>query len=100
MPCVAADYVSGAREQLAPNYIGEIDGYLKAEYGIITERCSENMFDASIPLEKCEESIADALIELLQSEGLRAHYTEKAKERSKAYDINDIVNKWIEIIEN
>lgn len=99
VPCVATDYVSGAREQLAPQYKGEIQGYFKAQYGIIVQECVEDMYDASIPLDSSEQGMAEALIELLQSEKLRHYYAQKAKERSKIYDVPEICRKWIETIE-
>lgn len=99
VPCIATDYVSGAREQLAPNYKGEIRGRLKAEYGIIVEKCSEKMYDASYPLDHSEKELAAAMIELLQSEELRRAYARKAKERSRIYDIEEICKQWVEIIE-
>lgn len=99
VPCIATDYISGAREQLAPSYKGEIKGCLKAEYGIIVEKCSEKMYDASYPLDNSERELAVAMIELLQSEELRHTYAQKAKERSRVYDIEAICKRWVEIIE-
>lgn len=99
IPCIATDYVSGAREQLAPDFQGEIKGYMNAEYGIIVERCSGEMTDSSIPLDRCEVGMADAIIDLLCSRQLRNYYAEKAKERSKIYDIGMISRHWVEMIE-
>lgn len=99
IPCIATDYISGAREQLAPDYKGDICGYLKTEYGIIVEGCSEEMCDASVPLDSSEQGMVEAIIELLQSEELRCFYAQKAKVRSRVYDIEEICRKWIEIIE-
>ncbi len=99
VPCIATDYISGAREQLAPSYKGEIKGRLNAEYGIIVERCSEKMYDASYPLDDSERELAAAMVELLQSEELRRTYAQKAKERSRIYDIEAICKRWVEIIE-
>ena len=99
VPCVATDYVSGAREQLAPDYNGDIYSYIKAEYGIIVEGCSEEMYSAMIPLDKSEKGLAAAIVELLQSEELRRFYAQKAKQRSQVYDIETISRQWIEVIE-
>ncbi len=99
VPCVATDYMSGAREQLAPYLKDEIQGYYKAEYGIIVQGCSEDMRDSSTPLDASEQGMAAALIELLQSAELRHYYAQKAKERSKIYDVSEICRQWIEIIE-
>lgn len=99
VPCIATDYVSGAREQLAPDYIGTINGYLKADYGIVVEECSKEMYDASVPLDSSEIGMADAIIELLKSDELRLHYAKKAKERSKVYDVERICRQWTELIE-
>ena len=99
VPCVATDYVSGAREQLAPDYNGDIYSYIKAEYGIIVEGCSEEMYSAMIPLDKSEKGLAAAIVELLQSEELRRFNAQKAKQRSQVYDIETISRQWIEVIE-
>lgn len=97
--CIATDYVSGAREQLAPDYVGTIHGYLKADYGIVVEQCSKEMYDASVPLDSSEIGMADAIIELLHSDELRFYYAKKAKERSRIYDVERICQQWIELIE-
>lgn len=96
--CVAADYVSGAREQLAPDLKGEINNYVKAEFGIVTEGFSGEMNPATTALDSAENSMADALIELLQSKDLREYYAEKAKERSVIYDVKNICEQWVELI--
>lgn len=100
VPCVAADYISGAREQLAPTLKGEISGYVKAEFGIVTERFSAKMNSAEVALDSAENSMADALIELLQSKELRESYALKAKERSAIYDVKNICNQWVKVIES
>jgi len=98
IPCVAADGASGAREQLAPGYAEQVCGYIKGEYGMLTEESSEEMPQIFEPLDSSEESMADAIMELLRSQDLRKHYAEKARERSKIYDIKTINAQWMEII--
>lgn len=99
LPCIAADGASGAREQLAPDYTGVIQGYYKGEYGILVEESSEEMPDVKVPLDRCENGLAEAMIEVLTSESLRMHYSEKARERSRAYDVELISRQWVEVVE-
>ena len=99
VPCVATDCSSGAREQLAPGYEGEIIDYYKAEYGIIVERSSERMPDASVELDRSERGMAEAVIELLKSEDMRKHYADKARERSGVYSVEEVSKHWIGVIE-
>lgn len=99
LPCIAVDGASGAREQLAPGYTGVIQGYFKAEYGIMVEESSEEMPDVEEPLDGSENGLADAMIELLTSESLRKHYEKKARDRSQVYDVELIGKQWIEVIE-
>lgn len=99
VPCIATDCSSGTKEQLAPGYMGGIVGYYKAEYGIIVEKSSEEMPDASVALDCSEQGMADAIVELLKSEDIRRYYANKARERSKVYDAERIGEQWLEIIE-
>lgn len=99
IPCVSSDYMSGGREQLAPNFDGKIEGYIRGEYGIVVEKLSKEMKDASVPLDNSEQAMADAIIELLRSKKTRESYAQKAKERSKDYDIHCICNQWIKLLQ-
>lgn len=97
--CVAADYVSGARDLLACDAARMIEGYTEAEYGIVVEECSEEKYDVSVPLDRSEMGMAEAILALLGSEELRLDYAQKAKQRSLIYDVEQIANQWINLIE-
>lgn len=97
--CMATDYPSGGREQLSPEYTGEIFGSFDGEYGILIEACSEELSEAQVPLDTCEIAMADSVIELLTDSGKREDYAARARERSYAFDIEKIARDWIADIE-
>ena len=98
VPCVVADGATGAREQLAPSYQGRIEGYMKGEFGIITEKSSEEMPEFSASLSNSEEAMADAVMEVLRDDEVRKYYAKQAQDRSKVYDIERISMQWMELI--
>lgn len=98
VPCVVADGATGAREQLAPSYQGRIEGYMKGEFGIITEKSSEEMPEFSASLSNSEEAMADAVMEVLRDDEVRKYYAKQAQDRSKVYDIERISMQWTELI--
>lgn len=96
--CVVSDFVSGAREQLAPGCTGPIKEYHLGENGLITMPLDEKKLSPSEALLEEEESLADALIAILSDEKLRAKYGELSKIRSMDFDSNKIYEEWKEVI--
>jgi glycosyltransferase involved in cell wall biosynthesis len=102
VPCIATDVHSGTREILAPalNVAGErVRGIVKAEYGILVPTCSGKKYSKKESIETGEQNMADAIVMLLEDDQERKHYRDKSKERSRDLDINQVVNKWIGVIE-
>lgn len=101
-PCVATDFKTGAREILAPdmNVQGETIKEIKeVQYGILTPVCSGMQYDARAPLEYQEECLAKTILLLLQDDKKREEYAEKSLLRSEDLGIDNIVQKWITVIE-
>ncbi len=102
VPCIATDVHSGTREILAPalNVAGErVRDIVKAEYGILVPTCSGKKYSKKESIETGEQNMADAIVMLLEDDQERKHYRDKSKERSRDLDINQVVNKWIGVIE-
>ncbi len=93
-PCVASDFISGAREQLSPGYDGEIQGYYMGEYGVLCEALDGEILNSDAELTSGEDGLADAIIELLSNDNLRSHYSHKALERCKIFDSVKIYDEW------
>lgn len=104
IPCIAADFPSGAREILAPDMpieeTGKITDIVYAKYGILTPMCSGKKHTAKEPLERQEKQLAESILAVLQDNTLALQYQEKSLERSKELDIKNVVKKWIGVIEN
>lgn len=103
LPCIATDFHTGAREILAPELLGdtaEISQIEKCGYGILTPLCSGKKYRGDEPLEYAEEKLAEAMIMLLQNDALREEYRKKSLERSQLMGIDEVVKKWIAVIES
>ncbi len=102
LPVIATDFQTGAREILAPGTslmnkaVRDVE---YAEYGILTPVCSGLQYKADAVLSKEEILLSEAMKELLKSEELRKNYAEKARERSKVYDIGTFSSEWMRVIE-
>ncbi len=103
VPCIATDVHSGTREILAPTL--KIEGkrvvdIILAEYGVLIPVCSGKKHNREVILEIEEQKMADAVLMLLNDERKKEYYRDKSKERSRDLDINHVVNKWIDVIED
>ncbi len=96
--CIASDFVSGAREQLAPECKDPIKGFYCGGYGILTMPLDEKKLSAEEPLLEEENSLADALISVLTDEKTRSKYSDLAKKRSLDFDSIKIYDEWKEVI--
>lgn len=103
IPCIAADFRTGARELLAPNDELPETGIKynrEVQYGVLTPVCSGIQYNSTEePLETAERSLAEAIIEILQDDKKRKEYCRKSKLRSEHLNIYDKVEEWIETIE-
>lgn len=101
VPVVASDFVSGAREQLAPGYTDKIDATFRGEFGIITSKLSgEVSFDPGEYIDEGEKALADGMTMLLEDESLRHYYSNQAQNRVQDFDSKIVCQEWIEFIEN
>ncbi|AOZ95500.1 glycosyltransferase [Butyrivibrio hungatei] len=100
LPIISSDGESGIRELLAPStdcdYVTTTIEY--AEFGIIIPRfTSEISYD--IELDSSEKMMETAIINMMTSNDLMDKYKQKSIERARDYNLNKIVNQWMEIIE-
>ncbi len=103
VPCVSADFHSGAREILAPELpIEELEKreIIKAQYGILVPVCDGKQYDGTVPLTKEEKLLAEAIVMMLSDKELQQQYREKAAEAVSHLDSETMVKKWLEVIEN
>jgi glycosyltransferase involved in cell wall biosynthesis len=97
---VSSDCRSGPREILAPNtdfnYKTQKPEF--AEYGVLMPVFEIKYKNAEEPLGEKEIMWVETIDKLLEDEGLRKHYSEKAKQRAEDFRIEKIVQEWKEIL--
>lgn len=103
LPCIAADFRTGARELLAPgmDLLGEeVQCVTEAQYGILAPVCSGKRYKGvQEPLEKAERLLADAIYSLLADEKKQSLYQEKSRQRGEDLKIESTISKWLGVIE-
>jgi len=100
VPVVSSDCRSGPREILAPNtdfnYQAQKPEF--AEYGVLMPVFEVKYKTAKEPLEEKEIMWVETIDKLLEDEGLRKNYSEKAKQRAEDFSIEKIVQEWREVL--
>lgn len=81
LPVIATDCPGGNREILDPNFSEPV------------RRCHLGKFGVLIPSKNPEE-IFKAISLLLENEKLRKKYSEKAKERARAFSLEKVIPQW------
>lgn len=102
LPVIASDFQTSAREILAPDtdFNKKLEHEIEyAAYGILTPLCDGTQYKASDRLSEEEILLSKAIKELLKSEELRREYANRARTRSKIYDIELFCRQWIEVLE-
>ena len=94
VPCIAADCRTGPREILADGKKKSklVNTFEKAEYGIL---CPSFLEDEK----KAEQIMTQALTELLSNRNLYQFYRKQCEKRKKDFEMNDIIEKWTNMIE-
>ena len=99
--CIATDYRYGARELLdGAESADYIDNIKLGEYGVVTRRLSGLTPETDAQLDDSEKALADGIIMLLENDGLRKEYGQKARIKAEQYDKNGIISQWQTIIES
>jgi glycosyltransferase involved in cell wall biosynthesis len=97
---VSSDCGSGPREILAPNtdfnYQAQKPEF--AEYGILMPVFELKYKSAEEPFGGKEMMWVETVDKLLEDEGLRKHYSEKAKQRAEDFSIEKILIEWRNIL--
>ena len=96
VPIISTDYVSGAREILAPNSDFRIKATNVdyAEYGILVPNFDGVRYNFNDPLTREEKIMAKAIICLLRDEKLKERYRNLAEKRAKDFDISTVASEW------
>jgi len=97
---VSSDCRSGPREILEPNtdFNYQTQKPEFAEYGVLMPVFEVKYKTAKEPLEEREIMWVETIDKLLEDEGLRKNYSEKAKQRAKDFSIEKIVQEWREVL--
>ena len=100
VPVVSSDCRSGPREILAPNTDVEYQTNKPefAEYGVLMPTFEVKYKGAEEPLDEKEKMWVETIDRLLEDEGLRKHYSEKAKRRAEDFRIEKIIEEWKEVL--
>lgn len=103
LPCISADFNVGAREIMAPETDMDYrrhDGIEQAEYGILCPVCDGVIRGADEKLTPEEETLAAAVVEVATNEAIKLAYREKGWKRAKDFDMQHLIRKWLEVIED
>jgi Glycosyltransferase len=100
VPVVSSDCRSGPREILAPNtdFNYQTQKPEFAEYGVLMPVFEIKYKSAEEPLGEKEMMWVETIDRLLEDEGVRKNYSEKAKQRAEDFRIEKIVQEWKEIL--
>ena len=103
VPVISADYVSGAREILAPDTdyrVKTTDRVEEAKYGILVPVCIEDEKDSYTGKPSKEEILmADAMRKILEDPALVRYYRKSSLERAEQLDNRPVCEQWAGIIE-
>lgn len=100
LPCISADFRSGAREILAPKLPIEKqteNKILYEQYGILVPVC-DGKLNHDKKLINGEIYLAEAIIQLLSQNDLQKRYKQKTEQAVCQWTSANMVNKWLEII--
>ena len=103
VPVISTDYVSGAREILAPDTdyrVKTTDRVEEAKYGILVPVCIEDEKDSYAGKPSKEEILmADAMRKILEDPDLVRYYRKSSLERAEQLDNRPVCEQWAGIIE-
>lgn len=100
IPIISTDYRCGAREILSPktDFKKKVRNNIEyCEYGILVPVFDgvRYKYEDKITLE--EKLMANAINDLIGDKNRKKYYADKAAERSKDFEINNVINEWKEM---
>lgn len=100
LPCISVDCESGPREMLAENQSEfHMQGNMVMEkYGILCPAFKESDGSDNFGISKEESCLAKAIETMAMDVKLREHYRQMSREKTKEYDMKNIIRAWIEVI--
>lgn len=103
IPVISTDYISGAREILAPDteYRKKtLDSVDYCKYGVLVPNFDGKCYSANDPLTKQECIMASAIIEMLSNKKMNLKYRKMATQRSEDFEIKKIAEEWYNLLES
>lgn len=98
-PCISCDYMSGAREILAPELSQNKEltgGIYEGGYGMLTLVCDDSMYDYKAPLTREEALLAKAIITVL---GDKQRFIPDGVTATSRFDKGNVVDNWVALLE-
>lgn len=101
LPVIATDCSSGPREILAPesNFLKKTKTIEKAEFGILVPINNSGKKKNGEPMDEQEKLLKQAIEILVKDAELRKDYSLKSIKRSLDFDVEKIMQIWLEAIE-
>lgn len=97
---ISVDCKSGPREMLAPerDILESCNNVEFCEYGVLAPEFNVSLNEMHTKsINEAEEMFGKALIKILQDEELRNKYAKLGKLRVRNFDVNNILNEWLDI---
>lgn len=101
MPIISSDCPCGPREILDPNNTNIICDVHYGEYGILIPNFSDNSFlSDDVFFEESDYCLAEGITQILKNSELKEKYKNQARLRSEFFLPNNVIQQWINLIEN
>lgn len=86
-PCVATSFETGSKELICP------------DYGVLSPLCSGTKYIGDEALEDAEMKLAEAILSVISSEDSVEHYKLKSIEKSQELGVEEMIQKWVKLLD-